>query len=77
MTALQTPFNTAQLELLQLFAGGINDAETAELKKILLDFKFKRLSDLADKIIDANNWSAEEIAKKAMNMKRSKINIKN
>lgn len=76
MTALQTPFNTAQLELLQLFEGGINDTETAELKKILLDFKFKRVSDLADKIIDANNWSAEEIAKKAMNMKRSKKNIK-
>ena len=64
MTALQTPFNTAQLELLQLFAGGINDAKTAELKKILLDFKFKRVSDLQIKSLTLTIGRQKKLQKK-------------
>ncbi len=74
--AIQTPFITAQLELLKLFAEGVNEQEMAELKRILLDFKFKRVSDLADKIIDEKKWSAKEIAVKALEMKRSTYKAK-
>lgn len=74
--AIQTPFNTAQLELLKLFAEGVNEQEMTELKRILLDFKFKRVSDLADKIIDEKKWSAKEIAMKALEMKRSTYKAK-
>lgn len=75
--AIHTPFNTAQLELLKLFAEGVNEQEMTELKRILLDFKFKRVSDLADKIIDEKGWSAKEIAVKALEMKRSTHKAKN
>lgn len=75
-TAIQTPFNAAQLELLKLFAEGINDVEMVELKQLLINFKFKRVSDLADKIIDENGWSAQEIADKALKMKRSTYKAK-
>lgn len=74
--AIQTPFNTAQLELLKLFAEGVNEQEMTELKRILLDFKFKRVSDLADKIIDEKGWSANDITVKALEMKRSTYKAK-
>jgi hypothetical protein len=74
--AIQTPFNMAQLELLQLFAEGVSDNEMVELRQMLRDFKFRRVSNLADNIIEANNWSAEDIATKALEMKRSTYKAK-
>ncbi len=44
--------NDAQRELLQLFAGGLTDEQIKELRRILLDFKFKRITALADKFVD-------------------------
>ena len=64
------PLNAAQLELLQLFAGGLTDEQTAELRRILLDFKFKRVTDLADKFVDEKGWDSEAIAEDARQMER-------
>lgn len=45
-TTLPTPFNTAQLEILQLFAEGIDEKELALLRQILIDFKFNQVTTL-------------------------------
>ena len=63
MEAIQTPFNAAQQELLQLFAAGLSDEELRELKQILLDFKFRRVTALADKVWDENGWDDETVEK--------------
>lgn len=68
---LPTPFNTAQLEILQLFAEGINDKELALLRQILIDFKFNRVTTLADKILDEKGWSAQDLAKNARKIERT------
>lgn len=64
------PLNAAQLELLQLFAGGLTDEQIAELRRILLDFKFRRVTDLADRFVDEKGWNAEDIAQDAHQIKR-------
>ena len=68
---LPTPFNTAQLEILQLFAEGIDEHELALLRQILIDFKFNRVTTLADKILDEKGWSAQDLAKNARKMPRT------
>ena len=71
-TTFSTPFNAAQLEILQLFAEGINDKELAFLRQILIDFKFNRVTELADKILDEKGWSAQDLAKNAVKMERAR-----
>jgi hypothetical protein len=68
---LQTPLNAAQLELLQLFAGGLTDEQIVELRRILLDFKFKRVTALADKFVAEKGWDSEDIAEDAQDIKRT------
>lgn len=71
MTAnLPVPLNTAQLELLQLFAGGLNEEQLAELRRILLDFKFRRVTALADQFVDEKGWSSDDIARDATSIQR-------
>ena len=74
--ALPMPFNAAQLEIIQLFAEGVNDDELTRLRQILIDFKFNRVTALADKIIDAKGWSAEDVANKARKIKRTPYKAK-
>lgn len=64
------PLNPAQLELLQLFAGGLTEEQLAELRRILLDFKFRRVTALADQFADEKGWNSEEIAQDAKTIKR-------
>lgn len=66
-----TPFNAAQLEILQLFAEGIDEKELALLRQILIDFKFNRVTALADKILDEKGWSAQDLAKNAIKVQRT------
>jgi hypothetical protein len=70
------PFNAAQLELIQLFSEGISATQLVQLRQILIDFRFNRVSDLADEILDKRGWSAADLAKKARKVKRSTYKTK-
>jgi hypothetical protein len=76
-TILTQPFNAAQLELMQLFAGGLTDEQMRDLRRILLDFKFRRATDLADKFVDERAWTSDDIAKDAENILRTTYRAKN
>jgi hypothetical protein len=58
---LKTHFNTAQVEVLQLLAGGLNEEELGELRQILIHFKFKLVSERAAKIAKARGWTQKDI----------------
>ncbi len=58
---LPQPFNSAQLELLRLFAYDIREEDLEVLKKILLRFKAEVLMDKADRIWEEKGWSDEDI----------------
>ncbi len=65
-----SPLNPAQLELLQVFAGGLTDEQMAELRRVLLDFKFRRVTALADEFVDAKGWNSDDIVADARNIER-------
>lgn len=50
MEALTAPLNGIQLDLLNLFSAGISTAELRELKQILVDYKFWRVTEMAERI---------------------------
>ena len=68
---LPMPFNSAQLEILRLFADGVNDEELKQLRQILIDFRFNRATEWADKILDEKGWTAKDLAYNAKKIKRT------
>ena len=65
------PLNAAQTEILRLFAEGVNEEELTQLRQILIDFKFNRVTALADKILDEKGWSAQDLTKNAQKKERT------
>jgi hypothetical protein len=59
IASISTPFNNAQLELLKLFSNDLKEAELKELKQILLEFKFRRVTKMVDEIWDEKGWTEE------------------
>jgi hypothetical protein len=55
------PFNAAQLELLHLFSAELSEKQMGELKRILIDFKFRMVEEYAQKVAQEKNWSVETI----------------
>jgi len=58
---LKTPFNNVQLEILKLFSADLSEMELEEVKRILLEFKFKRVTALADEAWEKKGWTNEDI----------------
>ncbi len=59
--SLQTPFNPAQVEILKLFSQGLTEEQTAELKKLLVAFRFKLLNEHVQKVAKTKNLSPKDI----------------
>ncbi|MBL7791230.1 MAG: hypothetical protein JNK77_02815 [Saprospiraceae bacterium] len=54
---MTTSLNNAQLEILKLFAADLSDAELADLRRVLIDFRYRRLQQAIDQL----NPSQEDI----------------
>jgi len=59
MEAINAPLNNAQVEILKLFTTNLSADELAELKKMLLEFKFKRVAEMAEKAWDEKGWTQD------------------
>ena len=69
---LKKPFNEAQLELLKVLAMNLTDVEMKELKKILLAFQFNRISEMADKLLEAKGiFDSESLVNEAQKVKEN------
>ncbi len=73
---LKKPFNDAQLELLKVLATNLSDEDMKELKKVLLEFRFKQISIMADKLLDAQGITPEALVNRAQNIRRTKYKSK-
>jgi thermostable 8-oxoguanine DNA glycosylase len=58
---LNKPFNSAQIELIQLLAQDLDNRELMELRKILVAFRFRLVEERAERIAHAKGWSDEQI----------------
>lgn len=70
MTTLQTPFNTAQVEILKLFSQGLSDVQLEELRRILIAFRFQLLDKHVEKVVNKKGISLEQINKASKEHRR-------
>lgn len=61
MTKLAPPLNSAQLEILKLFNSPLNDRDLAMLKETLIDFLMDKLITSADRSINEQGITTEEV----------------
>lgn len=61
--AVQTPFTEAQLELLSLFNTTLTQSDMQELRRLLLDFKFRKLQNMIEEVSDEKNYTKEKLKK--------------
>ena len=60
-TALQTPFNPAQVEILKLFSQGLTNEQLEELRRVLITFRFKLLDEHVQQVVKKKGMSIESI----------------
>ncbi|MEM6316761.1 MAG: hypothetical protein AAF960_03780 [Bacteroidota bacterium] len=53
--------SNVQLELIKLFATDVSNEELVELKKILLEFKFNRVTAMADELWEQKGWTEKDM----------------
>ena len=58
MATVQFPLNDLQISLLKL-SEGLREDELQDLKRLIIAFKARRLSLLADKVWDEKGWSEQ------------------
>ena len=58
VNVLEGKLSNVQLELMKLFATDVSDKELVELKEVLLEFKFNRVTSLVDK-----KWTNKDMDK--------------
>ena len=63
VNVLEGKLSNVQLELMKLFATDVSDKELVELKKVLLEFKFNRVTDLADRLWEEKKWTNDDMDK--------------
>ncbi len=77
MSAFQQPLSNAQTELLNLFAQPLPDDSLADLKRILLQFKFDQLERLANTEWDAKAMTHDTIQERLHGHKRTPYRSQN
>ena len=58
---LNTPFNAAQIELIQLLATDLETEKLMELRKVLIAFRFRLVEERAERIAKAKDWTVAQI----------------
>ena len=60
-SAFQLPLSNIQLEMLKLFADNLPDNELLEIKKLLVEWRFRKLKEAANKVWDEKGMTAEDM----------------
>lgn len=70
-TILQPPYNSAQVEILKLFSQGLSEAQTEELRRILIAFRFKLLDEHVVDVVHAKGLTKKDIEKASKEHQRT------
>lgn len=74
---IQPTLSNVQLELLKLFADDVPDNELLEIKKILVEWRFRKLKDAANKVWDEKGWTVEDMEKLLQGHERTPYEAQN
>jgi len=58
---LEGRLSNVQMELMQLFSTDVSEKELKDLKKMLLEFKFKRVTSLVNQVWDEKGWTEKDM----------------
>ena len=75
--SIQSSLSNVQLELLKLFADNVPESELLEIKKILVEWRFRKLKDAANKVWDEKGWTAEDMEKLLQGHERTPYKAQN
>jgi hypothetical protein len=74
---VQTPFNPAQVEILKLFSQGLTDAQTEDLRQVLIAFRFKLLNEQVEKVAKKKGLTLEQVNNASLEHRRTTYRAKN
>ncbi len=63
MGSINYPLSNMQLELLKLFSRDIEENDLKEIKKLIVKYLSKKLSEKADATWEEKNWTNEDMDK--------------
>jgi len=58
---LEIPLNNNQLEILKLFSRELDEVDLLEIKRLIVKYLGEKLTQLADKSWEENNWTQEDM----------------
>lgn len=61
MNSINYPLSNMQLELLKLFSRDLEEKDLIEIKRLIVNYLAKRLSDKADEIWNQREWTDEKM----------------
>ncbi len=68
---LQTPFNTAQVEILKLFSQELTDEQLEELRQVLIAFRFKLLDKHVEQVVEQKGLTETQINQASQEHRRT------
>jgi len=69
--------NQHQLEILKLFTRDLDDKDLIEIKRLIVKYLAKRITEMANEVWDKNNWTDEDMDRLLKTHKRTPYNPKN
>lgn len=60
---IDIPLNESQLEILKLFSRELDEVDLIEIKRLIVKYLGGKVTDMADKLWEENNWTQEDMDK--------------
>jgi hypothetical protein len=71
------PLNDLQLEILKLFARDLEEADLLAIKRLIVKYLAKKVTQMADEVWEENKWTDEDMEKMLNTHERTPYNPKN
>ena len=71
------PLNHHQLEILKLFTREMEETDLIEIKRLIVNYLANKITNMADEIWEANNWTNNDMEELLKSHKRTPYNPKN
>ena len=76
-SSIQMPLNDLQLEILKLFARDLEEADLLAIKRLIVKYLAKKVTQMADEVWEEKKWTDEDMEKMLNTHERTPYNPKN
>ena len=75
--SVNIPLNHNQLEILKLFTREMEEKDLIEIKRLIVSYLASKITNMADDLWEANNWTDHDMERLLKTHKRTPYNPKN